>query len=84
MFPAFIFTGKALTLLSILPSTFHSEKWLMVTIPFVIYGVMRYLHLIYETNQGESPEKILTGDKPMMITISIWALLVIFILYGLG
>jgi 4-hydroxybenzoate polyprenyltransferase len=84
MFPAFIFTGKALTLLSILPSTFHSEKWLMVTIPFVIYGVMRYLHLIYETNQGESPEKILTGDKPMMITISAWALLVIFILYGLG
>lgn len=84
MFPAFTFTGKALTLLSILPSTFHSEKWLMLTIPLVIYGVMRYLHLIYETNQGESPAEILTGDKPMIVTVSLWALLVVIILYGLG
>ncbi len=84
MFPAFTFTGKALTLLSILPSTFHSEKWLMVTIPLVIYGVMRYLHLIYEKNQGESPAEILTGDKPMIVTVSLWALLVVIILYGLG
>ncbi|MBU2051838.1 UbiA prenyltransferase family protein [Patescibacteria group bacterium] len=84
MFPAFTFSGKALTLLSILPSTFHSEKWLMLTIPLVIYGVMRYLHLIYETNQGESPAEILTSDKPMMITVSLWALLVVVILYGLS
>ncbi len=84
MFPAFTFSGRALTLLANLPYTFRSEKWLMITIPFVIYGVMRYLHLIYEKNEGESPEKILTGDKPMMVTIAIWAFLVIFILYGLG
>ena len=84
MFPVFTFSGKALTLLSILPNTFRSEKWLMVTIPLVIYGVMRYLHLIYEKNQGESPAEILTSDKPMIITVSLWALLVVIILYGLG
>lgn len=84
MFPAFTFSGRALTLLSILPSTFHSQKWLMGTIPLVIYGVMRYLQLIYEKNQGESPEKILTGDKPMIITVGLWALLVVAILYGLS
>lgn len=84
MFPAFVFSGKALTLLSVLPSTFRSEKWLMLTIPLVIYGVMRYLHLIYEKNQGESPAEILTSDKSMIITVSLWALLVIIILYGLG
>ena len=84
MFPVFSFKGKALTLLSYLPRTFRSEKWLMLTIPIVIYGVMRYLQLIYEKNQGESPEKILTADKPMLITVSLWMLMVVGILYGLG
>jgi len=67
-----------------LPRTFRSEKWLMLTIPVVIYGVMRYLHLIYEKNQGESPAKILTSDKPMLTTVMIWGVMVIGILYGLG
>ena len=84
MFPAFEFKGRLLTWLSYLPNTFRSEKWLMVTIPIVIYGVMRYLQLIYEKNEGESPEKILTSDKPMMVTVSLWGLLVVGILYGLN
>ena len=84
MFPAFSFSGRALTLLADLPRTFRSEKWLMLTIPVVIYGVMRYLHLIYEKNQGESPAKILTSDKPMLTTVMIWGVMVIGILYGLG
>jgi len=84
MFPSFSFKGKALTLLAELPSTFRSEKWLMVTIPVVIYGVMRYLHLVYEKNKGESPEKILTDDRPMLITVGVWGLMVVGILYGLG
>lgn len=84
MFPAFTFSGRALTILANLPTTFHSQKWLMATIPLVIYGVMRYLHLIYEKNQGESPAEILTADRPMIITVTLWGLLVIFILYGLG
>lgn len=84
MFPAFSFKGRVLTLLSYLPNTFRSEKWLMLTIPVVIYGVMRYLQLIYEKNQGESPEKILTSDRPMLITVSLWAVMVVGILYGLG
>ena len=84
MFPAFSFSGKALTLLNDLPKTFRSEKWLMLTIPLVIYGVMRYLHLIYEKNEGESPAKILTSDKPMLITVGVWGLLVVGILYGLN
>jgi decaprenyl-phosphate phosphoribosyltransferase len=84
MFPAFSFKGKILTLLADLPQTFRSEKWLMLTIPLVIYGVMRYLHLIYEKNEGESPEKVLTSDKPMLITITLWGVMVIGILYGLA
>lgn len=84
MFPAFEFKGRLLTWLSYLPHTFRSEKWLMLTIPVVIYGVMRYLQLIYEKNEGESPEKILVSDQPMLITVILWGVLVVGILYGLG
>ena len=82
MFPNFSFSGKVLTLLADLPKTFRSEKWLMVTIPVVIYGVMRYLHLVYEKNEGESPAKILTADRAIMTTVIVWGLMVVSILYG--
>ncbi len=56
-------------------------KWLMVTIPFVIFGVMRYLYLIYERKEGESPERVLLSDKPLLSSVIIWAVLVVGVLY---
>lgn len=82
--PKIVPDGKALTLISILPKTLTSEKWLMITIPFVIYGVMRYLQLIYEKNEGESPERIILSDKPLIGTVIAWGVLVIGIIYFLG
>lgn len=79
--PKIIPEGRILTLLSILPRTFLSEKWLMATIPLVVYGVMRYLQLIYEKNEGESPERILLSDQPLIATILVWGLLVVGMLY---
>lgn len=67
-----------------LPRTFFATKFLMITIPFVIYGLMRYLFLIYEKKEGESPEKILISDKPLLITCILWFLLVVFVIYGLN
>ncbi|MBI5464983.1 UbiA prenyltransferase family protein [Candidatus Gottesmanbacteria bacterium] len=60
------------------------RKWLMLTIPFVLFGMMRYMQLIYEKRQGESPERVLTGDPPLMLTVLGWGLTVILIIYGLG
>ncbi len=59
------------------------RKWLMATIPFVLYGIMRYMQLIYE-GKGESPEKILTSDKPLLGTILAWSLTAILIIYLIG
>ncbi len=52
-------------------SLLQDRKWLTLTIPFVIYGIMRYLQLIYEKNEGESPEKVLLSDRPLIITAMI-------------
>lgn len=79
--PKIIPEGRVLTFLSILPRTFISEKWLMATVPLVVYGVMRYLQLVYEKNEGESPERVLLSDKPLIATIGVWGVIVIGLLY---
>jgi len=55
-----------------LPSIIESPKWLMMTIPLVIYGIARYLYVIYEKKGGESPERILLSDKPLLFTVITW------------
>lgn len=65
-----------------LPRTFLASKWLMITVPFVIYGVMRYLYVIYEKKEGESPERVLLSDIPLLTSVVLWGLLVIVIIYG--
>lgn len=59
------------------------RKWMMVTIPFVLFGIMRYMQLIYE-GKGESPEKVLTSDRPLLTTVILWGVMVIFVVYGIG
>lgn len=68
----------------ILPPTLTAPKWMMLTIPFVIYGVARYLYVIYEKKEGESPERVLLSDKPLILTIGLWLLITVFIIYFIG
>lgn len=63
---------------------FAQAKYLMATIPVVIYGVMRYLYIIYEKKEGESPERVLLTDQPLLITVVLWLVMVIGIIYYLG
>lgn len=79
--PTFTPEGKVLKLFSLLPRTLIVDKWLMATVPVVIYGVMRYMQLIYEKNQGESPHKILMTDKPLLVSVAVWGVMVVVLLY---
>jgi hypothetical protein len=74
--------GPMPSFLASVPRTFLLTKWLMFTVPVVIYGVMRYLQLMYEKNEGESPERVLLGDKPLLIAVVLWGVMVMVILYG--
>ena len=65
-----------------LPRTFLASKWLMISVPFVIYGVMRYLYVIYEKKEGESPERVLLSDIPLLTSVVVWIILVFVIIYG--
>jgi len=54
---------------------------MMLTIPFVIYGLFRYLYLVRMDHIGGAPEEIVLKDLPMQITVLLWGLTVIGILY---
>lgn len=72
------------TIYTFLPRTLQSEKLLMLSVPFVIFGIMRYLQLVYESNQGESPEKVLLNDKPLLVTGFLFVVTVMLVLYVLS
>ncbi|MCX6021575.1 MAG: TonB-dependent receptor, partial [Chloroflexi bacterium] len=46
---------------------------MMLTIPFVLYGVFRYLYLVHVRNLGGSPDEVLLNDKPLLIDVVLWA-----------
>jgi 4-hydroxybenzoate polyprenyltransferase len=59
---------------------FHTQS-LMFTVPFVIYGIFRYLYLIYQRNLGGRPEVVLLTDRPLLISLFLWIVVAIAILY---
>jgi 4-hydroxybenzoate polyprenyltransferase len=47
---------------------------MMLTVPFVAYGLFRYLYLLHRHNRGEAPEEILLSDRPLLLNILLWLL----------
>lgn len=59
-----------------------ANKAMMLTIPFVLYSIFRYLYLIHEKNLGGSPEEILIRDAPFIVSNLCWGAVVVLILYA--
>lgn len=55
--------------------------YLFVTIPFVIYGIFRYLYLVHHEQKGGSPTRLLITDRPLLLTVLLWLATVILIMY---
>jgi len=55
---------------------------MMLTIPFVVYGILRYLYLIQVEQLGGAPETVLLEDRPMQITILLWIIAVGLVFYS--
>lgn len=53
---------------------------LMLTVPFVVFGLFRYLYLVNHTYDAESPELVIIRDKPLVIVVLLWAVTAITIL----
>ena len=58
-----------------------SNHSMMLTIPFVLYAIFRYMYLIQIKHAGGAPEEILLSDRPLQIAIVLWALAVLAVFY---
>lgn len=54
---------------------------MMLTIPFVLYGLFRYLYLIHVRGAVEPPDELVLRDKPLMLNFLLWGLAVVAVLY---
>ena len=77
------------TLLAYALYTFSAEglppnHTMMLTIPFVLYAIFRYLYLIHVKGLGGAPEEIALHDRPFQVTVILWGLSVVVVMYILG
>jgi 4-hydroxybenzoate polyprenyltransferase len=74
------------TLISYSLYTFQGENAshaLMLTIPLVLYGIFRYLYLVYVKLEGDRPDELLWRDPQLLATVILWGLVVAALLYGI-
>jgi 4-hydroxybenzoate polyprenyltransferase len=74
-------TVVAYSLYTFFGETVPSNHAMMLTIPFVLYAIFRYLLLIHEREGGGNPDELLVQDRPLLITIALWGVTVVGVLY---
>jgi 4-hydroxybenzoate polyprenyltransferase len=60
--------------------TARQMQW---TIPFVLYGILRYLYLVYQEGEGDNPTTVIWTDRPLQATLLLWIVASLGGLYGL-
>ena len=79
-----IVAGAALvaySLYTFLAEGLPENNLMMLTIPFVLYAIFRYLYLIHVRHEGGAPEDIFISDRPMQLAMLLWAVVVFLVLY---
>ena len=59
---------------------FGTDK-LTWTLPFVLYGIFRYLYLVHQKEEGGDPTKVLLNDRPILVTVALWAATIVTLIY---
>jgi 4-hydroxybenzoate polyprenyltransferase len=60
---------------------YFGTDWLVLTTPFPIYGLFRYLYLVHRKQGGGSPSEMLLLDRPLLSCVALWGLTVVVIIY---
>ena len=64
--------GSAIVLYTFTAENLPDNNAMMPTIPFVLYGLLRYLYLVHQRKEGGSPEEVLLRDWPLILDILLW------------
>jgi len=60
----------------------HGSRSLLVTVPMVLFGIFRYLYLVYQRQEERNPTEAILRDLPFLINIALWGAAVLAIVYG--
>jgi 4-hydroxybenzoate polyprenyltransferase len=74
-------TIVAYSLYTVFAENLPSNHSMMLTIPFVVYGIFRYLQLIQTGHAAGAPDEVALKDRPLQVTVLLWGLAVIAIFY---
>jgi 4-hydroxybenzoate polyprenyltransferase len=77
-------TVTAYALYTMSPETvmkFHTHL-LPATLPFVLYGIFRYLYLLYRRQLGGNPSELFLNDRALLVNTALWIVTVLVIIYG--
>lgn len=76
-------TLMAYALYTVSPETIarFGTDWLLLTLPFPLYGILRYLYLVHQKQGGGSPAEMLLTDRPLLVCVGLWVLAVVVIIY---
>ncbi|MCB1056467.1 MAG: decaprenyl-phosphate phosphoribosyltransferase [Acidobacteria bacterium] len=61
----------------------YESDYLVYTLPMVLFGIFRYLFLIYQSTHHRNPTETMLGDVPFLVNLAVWGLAVTWIIYGL-
>jgi len=56
-------------------------RHLGLTIPFVIFGIFRYLYLVHQKGEGENPTQLVLADRTLLVNVVLWGLATVVALY---
>lgn len=74
-------TAMAYSLYTFSAPNLPQNHAMMLTTPFVYYGLFRYMYLVHVKNEGGEPEDLVLKDRPLLLTVMLWGLMVVVVLY---
>ena len=75
-------TIMAYSLYTFVADNLPDNHLMMITIPFVLYGIFRYLFLVHERQEGGAPEQLILSDRPLLASVFLWGVTSVIIIYG--
>lgn len=75
-------TVMAYSLYTVVAPNLPENHLMMATIPFVLYGIFRYLFLVHQRQEGGAPEQVILTDLPLLGAVFLWGVTSVAVLYG--
>ena len=79
-FQAMTTSGTVISYALYTVSDWSPTPWLLITLPYVLYGIFRYIYLVDQKGGGSAPDETLVKDRPILVTVMLYSITVFVVL----